>query len=374
MTVARSPHRAWVEVDHAAIRANVRVIRERAPQAQLIGVVKANAYGHGDVAVSKAVLEAGADALAVALPEEGARLRDAGLTCPVHLLFEAPPEAAPAVIENDLTCTVYTMPFSEALSDAALKAGTRVPLTIEVDTGMRRVGVFPEDALAFALVIDKLPGIRIEAVSTHFPCATKRGDAFTHAQIEEFELVSNDMQKALSRKLSRHMANSAGALAFPESRLDAARVGIALYGLAPSDELADPDLLPALSLRGRVALVRRVKAGQGISYSHAFVLERDSNVATIPAGYADGFSRLLSGKAEALIRGKRYPVVGTICMDLSMVDLGDEPIEAGEEFVLIGEQGQESITADEVAGRLGTINYEVVCMIGPRVPRIFTGN
>ena len=360
-------------VDLGAIRHNVEYIRSLLPEGcRFMAVVKANAYGHGDVAVSKAAIEAGADVLAVAIPDEGARLRMMGFTHPVHLLFEPPPEAAAAVVADGMTCTVYTVPFARALSVAADAAGKRVPVTIEVDTGMRRVGVFPEAAVAFAKKADAMPGIEVDSISTHFPCATTPDDDFTNKEIAQFESVSDAVQEELGRKLTRHAANSAAAIAYPESRLDMARVGIAMYGLPPSDALADENLRPAMSVRGRVALVRRVKAGQGISYGHLQSLERDSSLATIPAGYADGFSRLLTGKAEVLVRGRRHPVVGAICMDLCMVDMGDAEAEAGDEFVIIGQQGSESITADELAGRLGTINYEIVCMVGARVPRIYT--
>lgn len=360
-------------VDLAAIRHNIEYIRSLLPEGcRFMAVVKANAYGHGDVAVSKAAIAAGADVLAVALPDEGARLRMMGFTHPVHLLFEPPPTAAASVVEDEMSCTVYTIPFARALSVAADAVGKRVPVTVEVDTGMRRVGVFPDDAVDFAKKADAMPGIEVDSISTHFPCATERDDDFTNKEIAVFEGVSDAVSEVLGRKLTRHAANSAGVIAYPESRLDMARVGIAMYGLAPSQELADENLRPAMSVRGRVALVRRVKAGEGISYGHLQSLERDSLVATIPAGYADGFTRLLTGKAEVLIRGRRRPVIGAICMDLSMVDMGDGEAEAGDEFVIFGEQGSELITADELAGRLGTINYEIVCMVGARVPRIYT--
>ncbi len=365
------PLYALIDLDR--IRHNVTYLRSLLPEScVLMAVVKANAYGHGDVAVSRAAIDAGAGVLGVALPSEAARLRDMGSREKIHLLFEPPVAAATQVVDLDVEVTVYSLPFARALSEASLAAGRKTAVTIEVDTGMRRVGVFPGEALDFARQAGGLEGLEVTGVSTHFPNATSKGDAFTEKEIEEFKRLGNDLMELLGRDLTLHAANSAGVLAFPGSAFDMVRVGIAMYGLAPSVELADENLLPALSLRGRVALVRRVGPGEGISYGHTFALEKESSIATIPAGYADGFSRMLSGKGEVLLGGKRRRVAGTVCMDLSMVDVGDDPVEAGDEFVIIGEQGGEVVTADEIAGRLGTINYEIVCMIGARVPRVYT--
>lgn len=338
-----------------------------------MAVVKANAYGHGDIEVSKAALSAGADCLGVALAEEAERLRKAGLSCPVYLLFEPPPEAAGSVLDSGVICSVYTPELAEALSRETEKRGTTARVHIKVDTGMRRVGVHPGNVGDLARLLAGLPGLSVEGIYTHFAVATEPEDPFTEKQMDLFEAAAAEAEELLGRSLARHAANSAGVLAFPRSHYDMVRVGIAMYGLPPSEHFRDvTELRPALSLKGEVALVKKVAAGEGISYGLTYAPIGDTYIATIPIGYADGLPRILSGKAEVLIDGTRRSVVGTICMDLSMVELGPEPVPPGTPFVIIGNDGDEEITADEIAEKLGTINYEVVCMISARVPRVYT--
>ena len=338
-----------------------------------MAVVKANAYGHGDVEVSKAALSAGADCLGVALVEEAERLRGAGLSCPVYLLFEPPPEAAGSVLDNDIISAVYTPEFAGALSGEAEKRGATARVHLKVDTGMRRVGVHPGDVAEFARLLAGLPGLSVEGIYTHFAVATEPDDPFTEKQMDLFEAAVAEAELLLGRSLLKHAANSAGVLAFPRSHYDMVRVGIAMYGLPPSERFGDvAGLIPALSLVGEISLVKKVGAGEGISYGLTYAPSAEAYIATIPIGYADGFSRILSGRAEVLIDGTRRPVVGTICMDLSMVELGVKPVPPGTRFVVIGNDGDDEITAEEIAGKLGTINYEVVCMISARVPRVYT--
>lgn len=360
-------------VDLSRIRHNVRFLKSLThPGCRMMAVVKANAYGHGDVEVSRAALEAGADCLGVALVEEGIRLRAAGFDCPVFVLFEPPPAAAHAVLENGLTCAVYTREMARSLSQAALPGDRKARVHIKVDTGMRRVGVYPEEVGDFAALLGGLPGLDVEGIYTHFAVATDPGDPFTVKQMDVFEAAADEAEAVLGKPLVRHAASSAGVMAFPRSHYDMVRPGIAIYGLAPSDAFAGmTELRPALSLTGRIALVRVVRAGEGISYGLTYAPERDTWIATLPLGYADGLSRLLTGKAEVIVEGRRRPVVGVICMDLCMADIGAEPVAQGTPFALIGRQGAEEITADEVARRLGTINYEVVCMVSSRVPRVY---
>jgi alanine racemase len=332
-------------VNLADIRHNVRFLKGLTPRGCLfMAVVKANAYGHGDVQVAAAALEAGADCLGVALVEEAARLRHVGFDCPVYLLFEPPPAGAARAVELGVTCSVYTSGFARALSLAARNEGRSARVHVKVDSGMHRVGVNPDEAAGFAAMVDELPGVEVTGIYTHFAVASDPDDA----------------------------ANSDAVLACPESHYDMVRVGIAMLGLLPSDAFAGAtELRPALTLAGEVAFVKRVRAGEGISYGLTFAPEVDSYIATLPIGYADGFSRLLSGKADALIQGERKPVVGIVCMDVCMVDLGAEPVEPGTPFVLIGASGSDRISAEEVAEKMGTINYEVTCMISSRVPRVF---
>jgi alanine racemase len=289
-------------------------------------------------------------------------------------LFEPPPEGASRAVEMDTICSVYTEEFARALSEAALDQGKTALVHVKVDSGMHRVGVAPGRASAFATAIEKLPGLEVTGIYTHFAVASEPDDPFTSFQIDEFEEAFRATEKALGRRLLKHAANSAGLMAFPRSHYDMVRVGIAMLGLHPSPSVPGVEKLePALTLRGEVALVKRVAAGEGISYGLKYAPARDSNVATLPVGYADGWSRMLSGKADVLIGGKRRLLAGTICMDVCMVDLGDDRVEQGEPFVLIGSDAGEVITAEEVADKMGTINYEVACMISSRVPRVFLG-
>lgn len=367
------PVAAMVDLDD--IRHNVDYLKGlTGPDCRFMAVVKANGYGHGDIEVSRAALSAGADCLGVALLEEAARIRNAGLECPVHLLFEPPAGAAEEVIENGLVCAVYTNELARALSSEAEKAGGKATVHIKVDTGMRRVGIYPEDVPGFAEMLKGLPGVEVKGIFTHFPVADEPDSDFTEKQMDVFERASSVAEEIVGRPLVRHAANSAGVMAFPRSHYDMVRVGIAMYGLSPSSRVPGVEnLKPALSLEGRIVFAKRVSAGTGISYGLRYAPERDTNVATLPLGYADGLSRILSGKIDVLIEGRRRPVVGTICMDLCMVDLGSEPVKAGTRFVVIGKSKEEEITADEIAQKLGTINYEVVCMISSRVPRIYSG-
>lgn len=360
-------------VNLADIRHNVRFLKSRTPKGCLfMAVVKANAYGHGDAQVAEAALEAGADCLGVAIVEEAARLRGSGFDCPVYLLFEPPPAGASRAVELDVTCSVYTDEFARALSKAARAQGKTARVHVKVDSGMHRVGINPSDAAGFAKTVDALPSVEVTGIYTHFAVATEPDDPFTMRQLDAFGDAASQTENALGRKLVKHAANSGALLAFPESHYDMVRVGIAMLGLMPSDAfLGETELKPALTLAGEVAFVKKVAAGEGISYGLTFAPSPDTYIATLPIGYADGFSRILSGKAEALIGGRRRPVVGTICMDVCMADLGGEPVDPGTKFVLIGADGSDRISAEEVAHKLGTINYEVTCMISSRVPRVF---
>ncbi|MDD5748034.1 MAG: alanine racemase [Actinomycetota bacterium] len=360
-------------IDLEKIRHNIKALRALLPPGcRFMAVVKANAYGHGDIEVSKAALEAGADCLGVALVEEALKLREAGFECPVHVLFEPPVSAARFVVENDLTQTVYTHEFVRSLSLEASMLGKQAKIHLKVDTGMRRVGVEPGDVRDFTSFLAGFSHLDIEGISTHFAVATEIDNQFTMRQMDLFEEAAKVAEGNLGKSLLKHAANSAAVIAHPRSHYDMVRLGIAIYGYSPSAQLEGRiDLKPALSLKGRVAFVKRINAGERLSYGQNWATREDTWIATIPIGYADGMSRLLSNKAAVLIGGKRKPVVGTICMDLCMVDLGKEPVDIGEPFVLIGRDGEQEITATEIASNLGTIDYEVLCMIGKRVPRTY---
>jgi len=360
-------------VDLGRVKHNIRYLDGLTPAGcRFMAVVKANAYGHGDTRVARAALEAGAHGLGVALVEEGARLRDASFDCPIYLLFEPPPRGAAAAVELGLVCSVYSEPFARALSEACGSLGRSVTVHVKIDSGMRRVGVPAGGVGEFAAMLDSLPGIEVEGAYTHFAVATEPEDPFTPGQMDAFERACKEVEEAVGHPLIRHAANSAGVMAFPRSHYDMVRVGIAMLGLEPSDDVPGlAELRPALTLAGEVAFVKRVSAGEGMSYGLTYAPARDTFIATLPVGYADGLSRLLSNKAQVIIDGRRRPLVGTICMDVCLADLGDEPVEPGTRFTVIGEEGKERISAEDVAREMGTINYEVACMISARVPRLF---
>jgi alanine racemase len=363
---------AWAEVDLDAVRHNVAGLCAAAAPATLWANVKANGYGHGATAVAGAALDAGATGLCVALVQEGLELRTAGFDCPVLVLSEQPPEDLADAITAHLDLTVYSYAQLEAI---AVAGGRDHPVHLKIDTGMRRVGAAAEDALALAEAIAASPAVRLAGVCTHLAIADEPGDPYTAAQLEMFEDIVTALSVAGHHPPFVHAANSAASLAFPDSRLDMVRAGIAIYGVAPSAALADhaPWLRPAMSLHARVAHVKRVRAGDRISYGLRHRFDADTNVATLPIGYADGVPRrLFESGGEVLIGGQRHPIVGVVTMDQLMVDCGADAVAVGDQAVLIGAQGSEAVTAVEWADRLGTISYEVLCGISARVARRYT--
>jgi alanine racemase len=358
-------------VDLDAVRHNVRALKP--PGAELMAVVKANGYGHGDVPVARAALEAGATWLGVALVEEGLRLRDAKIDAPVLVLTEVPRGAEKEALAAGLTPTLYTDDGLAGLAEAAAALGRSVPVHVKLDTGMHRVGLAPGMARAFCLRVLE-SGLELEGVWTHFAVAEEPDDPSSRRQLDLFRESLDHLADGGIRPRYRHAANSAATLAFPDSHLDLVRVGIAAYGIFPGPALEGrADLRPAMSLRSRVTMVKRVPAGEGVSYGLRYRLERESTVATVAVGYADGYHRAASGRAEVLIGGRRHPVAGTVTMDQITVDCGDDPVGPGDEVVLFGGQGEEEIRVEELAGWAATIGYEVVCAVSERVPREYRG-
>jgi alanine racemase len=364
----------WAEVNLGAIAHNIREIRKLIqPGTKLMAVVKADAYGHGAIPVARVALASGAQYLAVAILDEALALRREGITAPILILGHTPPEQACILVEYDLTQTVFSLEVARAISAAAETAGKIVRVHIKVDTGMGRIGVFPDEAPEFAEAISRLPGIFIEGVYTHMACADEQDKAYTRWQFDRFkEAVAGIEARGLTIPL-KHVANSATTLDLPEMHLDMVRTGIVLYGLWPSHDVRRViDLRPAMQLKTRVAYVKQVPAGTSISYGRKFTTNSPSIIATLPLGYADGWSRLLSNKAEVLIHGQRAPLVGRVCMDQCMVDVTRIPgVRPGDEVVLFGVQGEQFLPVEEVASHMGTINYEMVCLISKRVPRIY---
>jgi len=358
-----------VEVDLDAIRDNVAAIAKAVAPAVVCAVVKADGYGHGDVPTAEAALAGGAEWLAVALVEEGIRLREAGIDAPIMLLSEPTPEAAERVVEWRLVPTVYRESFVSALGTAAVSSEP-LPVHLKVDTGMHRVGADSDDAFELAQHVDNDPNLALQGVWTHLSVAEEDPD-FTHTQLLRFEAFQSRLAAAGIEPQLIHAANTAGALGFVEARYSMVRPGLGIYGLRPAPEFAPGvPLRPAMRVVSAVAFVRRLPAGARPSYGRRRPMPRAGVVATIPIGYADGISRRLSSEGgEVLIRGKRYPFAGTVTMDQIIVDVGDDEVAVGDEVVVMGSQGSEEISADEWARRLGTINYEIVCNFGPRLPR-----
>jgi len=360
----------WAEINLQAIAKNIRLFRKIiGPKTLLLAVVKADGYGHGAKMVSNAALKNGADQLGVALVEEGAALREAGITAPIQILGEIPDSAAALVINHNLIPTVCSLRAAESLSKAASQTGVVVRAQIKVDTGMNRLGFFPEEVLPFLKRVRELPNLEIEGIFTHFAMADRPESLYTVKQFNKFKDLFSSLP---DRSLLKHAANSAATILFPETHLDMVRIGISLYGLhASSATKTKATLFPALQLKTKISSVKKLGTGEGVSYGLTYKASRPTKIALLPLGYGDGYTRLLSNKSQVLIRGRRFPVAGTICMDQLMVDVGQSDIKPGEEAVLIGKQGNQEITVDEIAGILGTINYEVVCMINKRVPRIY---
>lgn len=372
-----SEHReVWADIDLHALRANVRSLVEIVAPAAVLAVVKADAYGHGSIEVARAALDAGARELGVALVEEGQRLRDAGIDAPILLMSEPPPAAAAATVAARLTPVVYTLAGIEALAKAVveLDADRPYPVHLKVDTGMHRVGAAPSDAIELARAVDQFDELVLAGTCTHFAVADEPDDPFTLEQCARFDTVLGELRRIGINPGVVHAANTAGALAFPTARYDMVRTGIGIYGIAPSSALAGTmAFAPVMAIRARVSYVKDVPAGTRLSYGRRYETAAATRIATVPIGYADGVLRALGNSGEVLVGGSRCRIAGNVTMDQILVDCGDLPVRAGDEVVLLGSQGDETITASDWAARAGTIPYEIVCGIGPRVPRHVRG-
>lgn len=367
---------AWAEVDLGAIVHNMRELRRIAdPRAKVMAVVKADAYGHGVIPVSTTVLENGADCLAVAIFNEAKEIRAAGIKVPLLILGFTPKELSDELVNLDLTQTIFNLEGAEALSHAAVKAGKKAKIHIKLETGMGRLG-FASDSASHQdiLQIARLPGIEIEGIFTHFAVADEKDKTYTQGQFEAFLAYCSLLSQQGIEIPIKHVSNSAALIDLPDMHLDMVRAGISTYGLYPSQEVHKEKvrLTPAMSLKAKIAHVKTLPKGSSVSYGRRFTTQEETKIATIPVGYADGYKRALSNKAHVLVGGIRVPVIGSVCMDQFMVDVTAVPgVKAGDEAVLMGTQGSESVTADELAGLLGTINYEIVTSISPRMPRVY---
>jgi alanine racemase len=362
---------SWIEVDLDAIEANVRAIRTAIYPAGVCAVVKADGYGHGDVAAAHAAMAGGATWLAVALVAEGVRLREGGVDLPILVLSEPLKGEIEAVVEWSLTPTVYRGDFIEAVAEAAESEDSiPYPVHLKVDTGMHRVGADPTTAYQLARQIHADERVELQGIATHFPVA-EADTEFTARQVADLAEFRDKLASEGIDVDYTHAANTAGALDHPDARFDFARIGLGIYGLRPAPETGrDVELVPAMRVVSAVTFVQRLPAGARPSYGRVRPLSSPSTIVTVPLGYADGIPRRLSALGgEVLIRGRRYPFAGTVTMDQVVIDVGDDPVEVGDEVVFIGRQGTEEVTATEWADLLSTINYEVVCQFGSRLPR-----
>ena len=361
------------KIDLQSLSHNYNEVLKRAGGRKILAVVKAQAYGHGALGVARHLLKLGADMLGVALVEEGRELRAAGIEAPILVMGAVFPEQAEAIAALRLTPVVYDIAVARAVADVAQKLKATVTVHVKIDTGMGRIGVHPSSAEDFIAELTRFDGITVQGLMTHFADADLRDKRFASEQMDRFESV---LKRLDSRGIAiplRHAANSAAVLDCKRALFTMVRPGLMLYGYNPLEgEGVCADLRPVLSLVTRIAFLKKVPAGVPISYGRTFVTKRESVIATIPIGYADGYSRGLSNRGEAIIRGIRVPVAGRVCMDMTMLDVTDVPaVSKGDGVVLIGSQGHERITAVDIAERTGTIPYEVLCGISGRVPRLY---
>ncbi len=366
---------AWVEVDTGAIAHNVAALKALTPTGTaFMAVVKADGYGHGAVPVARAALAAGATHIGVATVDEGVALRDAGITAPVHLLSEPPTSSVGIVLGSALVPALSSAEFAQAYGEAARVRGTdAAPFHLKIDTGMHRTGVAASDAARFALSLLRFSALRQTGTFTHFATADVLGDWDVGRQLERFRSAIDEMRTEGVAPGIVHAANSPATILVPESHFDMVRCGIAIYGLHPSPHTrARVDLRPAMSVKARATRVARVGMGEGVSYGLTWRAAAPTDVATLPLGYGDGVHRVLSGTMQVLVGGKRARQIGRVCMDQLMVEVPrGADVTRGGEFVLVGEQGSERIALEEVAERAGTINYEMACAFGMRLPRVY---
>ncbi|MDA8097031.1 MAG: alanine racemase [Clostridia bacterium] len=369
-------HSVWAEINVPALIHNLHeVTRLVGRGTEVMAVVKANAYGHGLVDTARVFLENGADRLGVARPGEGIELRRAGIGAPIVLLGYTPPDVYREVLEHELTVTLYDYELARLLSEQAGNLGTTAYVHLKIDTGMQRLGLQVNDGIYKEILrIALLPHLDIEGLFTHFAKADEKDKRHANEQLLRFfELTCTLGQDGLDIPLL-HAANSAAIIDLPESHMNLVRPGIMLYGLYPSDQVDRKNvrLRPALSLKAQVSMVKKVSAGTGISYGCTYTTPDARVVATVPVGYGDGYARLLSNKGEVLVHGVRVPVIGTVCMDQIIIDVTRvDGVAVGDEVVLYGSQMGAELPVEDLAHRIGTINYEITCALSARVPRIY---
>ena len=366
----------WADIDFTAYAGNIQALRRRTrPETKLMAVVKADAYGHGAVPISRQAIESGADWLGVARIEEALELREGGIDAPVLIFGHTPPSLVDALIDHELTQTVWSLEAASALSAQAAARDRSIAVHIKVDTGMGRLGLRPSssEAVQDIQAIASLPGLEVDGIYTHFASADQADKTSARLQLEMFLELVEDLRRDGLEFPVRHAANSAAFIDIPESHLDMVRLGISTYGLLPSAEVAAGDLAlePVMDLKCRIMQLKRLPAGAPVSYGGTWLTPAPTTIATIAVGYADGLNRLLSSRGEMLVRGQRAPIAGRVCMDLTMLDVGHiDGVTLDDDVVVFGTQDGEAILASELAKLTDTIPYEVLTSITARVPRI----
>lgn len=381
---------AWMEVDREAVRNNLKTMRKHiGPDTMIMTVVKADGYGHGAAEIAKVAVSAGSKYIGVASVSEGINLRQAGINAPIIILSEPPATTIAAILSYDLVPAVYSVEFALALGEAAAEAGVIAPFHLKVDTGMNRVGVHFSDAGDFLRTISFHEGLELQGTFTHFATADTADSFSFKTQMDRFEHALENIRYMGMDPGIVHAANSAAAIRYKRSHFDMVRLGIAVYGLHPSNLTREfVHLEPAMSIHARISELKQVALGEGVSYGFTYRSPGGVEIATIPIGYGDGLSRLLSNKIDVLVNGRRYPQVGTICMDMCMFEANSrldisslrsaqlsaerKPLEYGDEVIVVGRSGNQEIPLDELAAQMGTINYDVACMFGRRLERVYT--
>lgn len=369
-------HRTWAEVDLDAIAHNIREIRKITnPSSQIMAVVKADAYGHGFLEVTKTLLENGADRLAVATLREGEQLRSRGVRVPILVLGALMEEDIDDYINFNITPSVFSYEMAHAISYVAEKKEIVTKIHIKLDTGMSRIGFLTgekNEGIAEEIIkISKLPYIEIEGIFSHFSTSDEYDDSYTRLQYSRFTDVINILEERGLHIPIKHICNSAAIMMYPEMHLDMVRPGVILYGMYPSSEVDKSrlSLKTAMTLKSKITFVKEVEPGRGVSYGKEYITDKVTKIATVPIGYADGYLRRLAKEGRMIVNGQQVPIIGRICMDQCMIDVTNvHNIERGDEVILFSNEG---ITVDDLAKWLDTINYEITCVIGKRIPRIY---
>jgi alanine racemase len=379
-------HRAtFAEINLKALKHNLQNLKTiTEPTTGIMAVIKADAYGHGAIPCAKAAVDSGVDYLGAGIIEEGIELRENGITEPILILGSIFPDEVADLVQHDLATILCTPHLAQALAKEAEKQGKIVNVHIKVDTGMNRLGVLPENLLPLVETISNLPALKLEAISTHFSSADDEDTSITTQQIELFHKTLSELQKAgVTMPPLTHLANTSALFRFPESRSKMVRPGLILYGALPSpvlnsvvQEVCQKENLqnfqPVMQWKSKIILLKSVQKGQPLSYSRKHFTQKGSLIATLPIGYADGLHRNLSNNMDVLIKGKRAPQVGTICMDMILIDVTEVPdVQMGDEVVIFGKQGEEEISVEELAKKSNSIPYEILCNVGKRVPRVY---